>query len=460
MDNRSKARSARNVTKEVSRGCNRLEAVNGPDVLGDAPARTVFGTASDGLAASKTRLPPALISVDPVQSRGLFEAKSGLDITQKVIELLWLASERDHPTFEEIQKNCADDKLAPDDIAAICQILGQAGVALIEASAVRPAQPTIRPAANELGQRKLHSAAVQDYLRRIGEGQRLEPVVDADPLTRIKAADHEMRQIIYGFGFAAHQHVVWAEKLLASPSAKRLEHVLAGLEIRSRNQYVKALPHLVKQVRALDHKAAAAYREWRQEPDQPDGGKHLTEFRRLNHELQQMLPQFCYQVTIIQQMMAIAENIALQFRNSQRVQEQVRQGHNSAVCQLPLADVERQAVETMEEFVRMPCEEFLRNCARLKAAAAEFQQARCQLIHDHLPLVASIAGSHRNDSLPQPRLIREGIFGLLRAVEKYGYKYSWRFSANASWWIRQSMREALAAQPRKEENAAEMVVAG
>lgn len=72
MDNRSEARSARNVTKEVSRGRNRLEAVNGPDVLGDAPARTVLGTASDGLAASKTRLPPALISADPVQSHGLF----------------------------------------------------------------------------------------------------------------------------------------------------------------------------------------------------------------------------------------------------------------------------------------------------------------------------------------------------------------------------------------------------
>jgi DNA-directed RNA polymerase sigma subunit (sigma70/sigma32) len=56
-------------------------------------------------------------------------------------------------------------------------------------------------------------------------------------------------------------------------------------------------------------------------------------------------------------------------------------------------------------------------------------------------------------------LIRAGIFGLLRAVEKYAYKYSWRFSAYSSGWIRQSMREALAAQPRTEESAAEMVVA-
>jgi RNA polymerase primary sigma factor len=268
--------------------------------------------------------------------------------------------------------------------------------------------------------------------------------MDRAPLKLMEAAEREMRQIIYRFGFAARQHILRAEKLLACPSSERLDHVLAGSKFRSARQYLTTLPNLVKLVRALDQKAGSAYQKWRQDPPLANGGKYLAEFRRFNHELQRIFPKFCFQITVIQPMIAIAENLARQFRGSQRVQNQIHQARNP-VCQLPLADVERQAIETMESFVRMPGDVFLLHCTRLKTLVAQFEQAKCQLLQEHLPLVASIAGTYRIGNLTMLPLMRAGIFGLLRAVEKYEYRYSWSFSNYAACSIRRSLRHALEA---------------
>jgi hypothetical protein len=71
--------------------------------------------------------------------------------------------------------------------------------------------------------------------------------------------------------------------------------LVADSEIRSRIQYLRILPNLVKEVRALDQKASAAYRMWRQALVQPNGEEHRTEFRKLDRELQQTFPRFCYE---------------------------------------------------------------------------------------------------------------------------------------------------------------------
>lgn len=371
-------------------------------------------------------------------------------IVQKVTELLWLATERDYLTFKEVHEAFPVDKLLPDEMAAVCRMLEEAGVKLIDASEAGLPPSTVRSPANDSVSRKLQSEAVGNYLRQMAGEQPLVQHVEGTPARRMEAADGEMRQIICTFGFAANQHLVRAEKLLGSPSAERLDQMLASSTTRSRNQYLKDLPGLIKRVRTLDHQTAAAYREWRQAADGTTGGERLAEFRKLDRELQKTFPDFHYHLSVIQQMIAMAENFAVQFRAGQRAQEPVPRGRDP-VGRLPLADVERQAIEAMEEFVRMPCEEFLRSYTRLKAAEAEFLQARAQLIHDHLPLVAAIAGVYHTENLALARLLRVGLSALLSAVEKYEYRHAWKFSTYASSWIRQSMRDALAEQSRKQE---------
>jgi RNA polymerase primary sigma factor len=75
-------------------------------------------------------------------------------------------------------------------------------------------------------------------------------------------------------------------------------------------------------------------------------------------------------------------------------------------------------------------------------------EARAVLIKANLRLVVKIAHDFKGLGLPLLDLISEGNIGLMRAVEKFDPSKGAKFSSYAAWWIKQSMRRALANQSR------------
>ncbi len=75
-------------------------------------------------------------------------------------------------------------------------------------------------------------------------------------------------------------------------------------------------------------------------------------------------------------------------------------------------------------------------------------EARSTLIMANLRLVVKIAHDFKGLGLPLLDLISEGNIGLMRAVEKFDPAKGAKFSSYAAWWIKQSMRRALANQSR------------
>src|SRR5260370_7613616 len=45
-------------------------------------------------------------------------------------------------------------------------------------------------------------------------------------------------------------------------------------------------------------------------------------------------------------------------------------------------------------------------------------------------------------------LVQEGNIGLIHAVDKFDYRMCYKFSTDATWWIRRAMSHALARQSR------------
>ncbi|MDC0324645.1 RNA polymerase sigma factor RpoD/SigA [Akkermansiaceae bacterium] len=74
------------------------------------------------------------------------------------------------------------------------------------------------------------------------------------------------------------------------------------------------------------------------------------------------------------------------------------------------------------------------------------ERARARMIESNLRLVVKIAKDYANYGVPLVDLISEGNIGLIRAVEKFDPKKGGKLSTYAAWWIKQSIKRALANQ--------------
>ncbi|HLS27322.1 MAG TPA: sigma-70 family RNA polymerase sigma factor [Opitutales bacterium] len=74
--------------------------------------------------------------------------------------------------------------------------------------------------------------------------------------------------------------------------------------------------------------------------------------------------------------------------------------------------------------------------------------ARDQMITANLRLVVKIAHDYANFGLPLIDLISEGNIGLIKAVERFDPAKGGKLSTYAAWWIKQSIKRALANQSK------------
>ncbi|HCN81399.1 MAG: RNA polymerase subunit sigma [Verrucomicrobiaceae bacterium TMED137] len=74
------------------------------------------------------------------------------------------------------------------------------------------------------------------------------------------------------------------------------------------------------------------------------------------------------------------------------------------------------------------------------------ERARARMIESNLRLVVKIAKDYSNYGVPLVDLISEGNIGLIRAVEKFDPNKGGKLSTYAAWWIKQSIKRALANQ--------------
>src|ERR1700736_5798717 len=76
------------------------------------------------------------------------------------------------------------------------------------------------------------------------------------------------------------------------------------------------------------------------------------------------------------------------------------------------------------------------------------QKARAWMIKANLRLVVKIAHDYSNLGLPLPDLISEGNIGLMKAVERFDPAKGGELSTYGAWWIKQSIKRALANQSK------------
>src|ERR1700726_3214932 len=76
------------------------------------------------------------------------------------------------------------------------------------------------------------------------------------------------------------------------------------------------------------------------------------------------------------------------------------------------------------------------------------REARALMIRSNLRLVVKIAHDYANLGLPLLDLISEGNIGLMKAVERFDPAKGGKLSTYGAWWIKQSIKRALANQSK------------
>src|SRR4051794_3826716 len=109
----------------------------------------------------------------------------------------------------------------------------------------------------------------------------------------------------------------------------------------------------------------------------------------------------------------------------------------SDALQLFLRDVRRYPLLSKEQEV-----ELAKRIEQGDLAAKE------QMINSNLRLVVSLAKRYQGHELPLLDLIQEGIFGLIRAAEKFDWRRGYKFSTYATFWIRQAIQRGIANKAR------------
>src|SRR5208283_2956889 len=104
---------------------------------------------------------------------------------------------------------------------------------------------------------------------------------------------------------------------------------------------------------------------------------------------------------------------------------------------LYLRDIGRAKLLTPQEEIQL--------AGRIKKGDRE---ARDQMIKANLRLVVKIARTYEGIGLPLLDLISEGNIGLMKAVERFDPKKGGKLSTYGSWWIKQSIKRALANQSK------------
>ncbi len=373
-----------------------------------------------------------------------------VSLTDKIKELVKLAQEQGYLTYNDINDALPEHLATAESLDEIYIKLRNLEVEIVDQAEVDRVSTVKQPEHDEPEEKErldILDDPVRMYLKQMGQVPLLTREQEVEISKRIEDAENEVKRIVYSFGFSGKEHIALAEKLISEPPKERFDRVIVDKKIEGREKHIKVLRRLVKDVRTLDNTCDEKYAEWRVASNAKKKEKVWKEFKQLDQKLRTSFPKFYYKQKVIEEMSLVADNIHDRIQVSLR-SIRMLESRKDADQQKIYIDSESMKIRGLEDFVRMPQEDYLEAYKELKKYASKALKAKTEMVEANLRLVISIAKKYTNRGLSFLDLIQEGNMGLMKAVEKFEYRRGYKFSTYATWWIRQAITRSIADQAR------------